>query len=269
MVYRDLNAENGNVTFWDEIAPVHYKSYNVEKLLNGGHLLDEIQVSELGSLTGKSILHLQCHIGTDSLSMARLGASVVGIDYSKESINIAEALNEKLKLDAKFIYCNIYEIEKYINQTFDIVYTSQGVLCWLSDINEWARIVARFLDQNGFFYIMETHPLLYPLNDSGKTPLTVERSYFHNREPTKWDDDWPDYSDPNYIPESPTFEWQWSISDIINSLISKGLKIDFIHEYKKLFYKAHADMKKSEDGWWYLPKDKDLIPLMFTLKASK
>jgi SAM-dependent methyltransferase len=263
------DAENSNRLLWNELAPVHLRSYNIDKLIRGGHLLDEIQTSEVGDVTGKTMLHLQCHIGTDSLSWVRLGASVTGVDLSDRSIEIANKLKSELSLNAHFINCNVYDLPQQLDQTFDIVYTSQGVLCWLRDLQLWARLVFKYLKPDGFFYIMESHPFLHVFDDSGTRELNVKNSYFHKNEPDKWLDDTPDYSDENYVTDKPSYEWQWAMSDIINSLLFAGLRIEFVNEYDRIFYKAHPDMKQSNDGWWYLPKNKRGIPLMFTLKARK
>lgn len=269
MSNRDKIAENNNKKLWNELAPVHYESYNIDKLRRGQHLLDEIQMSEIGDVTGKSLLHLQCHIGTDSLSFVRLGASVTGVDISDRSIELAEKLKAELNLDAKFINCNVYDLPQYSDQKYDIVYTSQGVLCWLSDLKLWANLIAKYLEPNGFFYIMESHPFLHVFDDSGSPELDAKYSYFHKAEPDKWVDESPDYSDENYISDTPSYEWQWSLSDIVNSLVQAGLRISFVNEYDKIFYKAHPDMIRASDGWWYLPEKKRKIPLMFTLKAHK
>jgi SAM-dependent methyltransferase len=266
---RHKEAEDGNRLQWDEVAPVHLKSYKIDNLLQGGHLLDEIQTSEVGDVRGKSMLHLQCHIGTDSLSWARLGASVTGVDFSERSIEIAEKLKSDLSLDADFISCNVYELPQHLNEAFDIVYTSQGVLCWLSDLRLWAEVISKYLKPDGFFYIMESHPFLNIFDDSGGEELKVKYSYFHRDEPVEWPGGSPDYSNENYVVERPSYEWQWAMSDVVNALLSAGLRIEFVNEYDKIFYKALPDMRRAADGWWYLPENKREIPLMFTLKARK
>jgi len=117
--------------------------------------------------------------------------------------------------------------------------------------------------------MMETHPVKYIFNDMEKGKLDVVYPYFHQEEPSKWDDDWPDYSDNSYIPQTPSYEWIWSMGDILNSLINAGLKIEFLNEYDKLFYKGLPDMERDEDGWWVLPEHRKKIPLTFTIKATK
>lgn len=130
-------AEIANQVFWDEMAPIHYKSYDIEKLKQRKSLIDEIQKKEMGEVKDKSLLHLQCHIGTDSLSWALEGAQVTGVDFSRESIKIANELKRALGLKAQFIESNIYDLSDNLKEKFDIVYTSQGVLSWLKDIKEW------------------------------------------------------------------------------------------------------------------------------------
>lgn len=116
---------------------------------------------------------------------------------------------------------------------------------------------------------MEIHPLVY-IFDSGKHgELKIKYSYFPGEEPTLWDDDSPDYSEREYIPKNPTYDWTWPLGEILTSLIEAGLKIEFLHEYDKLFYKEFPDMVQDEEGWWYLPEYKGKIPLTFTLKAKK
>ena len=158
-------AEISNQAFWDEIAPVHYKSYDIEKLKQGKSLIDEIQKKEMGDVKDKSLLHLQCHIGTDSLSWALEGAQVTGVDFSRESIKIADELKRALGLETRFIESNIYDLPNTLKEKFDIVYTSQGVLTWLKDIKEWGKLISHYLKHGGIFYIMETHPLLYIFGD--------------------------------------------------------------------------------------------------------
>jgi len=262
-------AEIANQAFWDEIAPVHYKSYDIEKLKQGKSLIDSIQKKEMRNVKNKSLLHLQCHIGTDSLSWALEGAQVTGIDFSRESIKIANELKRVLGLKARFIESNIYDLPNILKEKFDIVYTSQGALNWLKDIKEWGKIISHYLKPGGIFYIMETHPLIYIFDNDKQGELKIKESYFPGEKPTLWDDDSPDYSDREYIPKNPTYEWTWPLSKIVASLIEAGLKIEFLHEYDKLFYKGFPDMVQDEEGWWYLPKYKGMLPLTFTLRAKK
>jgi SAM-dependent methyltransferase len=261
--------EDANLKMWDELAPVHYRSYGLDRLRQGQTLLDEIQLAEVGDVRGKSLLHLQCHIGSDTLSWAQRGAIVTGVDFSEKSIALARKLAEELKIDADFICCSIYDMEKYLDKQFDIVYTGQGVLCWLKDIREWARLIAKYLKPGGLFYIMESHPIRSIFNDVKSGALEIIHPYFHSDQPTKWDDEKPDYSDQTFVYSKPSYEWTWTLSDIINSLISAGLTIESLNEYDKAFDQNFPDMVKSNDGWWHYPKYRGKFPLIFTLRAKK
>lgn len=262
-------AEIVNQAFWDEIAPIHYKSYDIKKLKQGKSLIDEIQKKEIGSIKDKSLLHLQCHIGTDSLSWALEGAQVTGVDFSRESIKIANELKRALGLKTRFIKSNIYDLPDTLKEKFNIVYTSQGVLTWLKDIKEWGKIISHYLKPDGIFYMMETHPLFYIFDDDKREELKIKYPYFPGKGPTFWNDDTPDYSNEKYIPKNPTYDWTWPLGEIVTSLIEAGLKIEFLHEYDRLFYKGLSDMVKDEEGWWYFPKYKGMLPLTFTLRVKK
>ncbi|MBU0519521.1 class I SAM-dependent methyltransferase [bacterium] len=256
-----------NKKYWDELAKIHYNSYHLDKLRKGGISLDSIQTEELGDISNKKLLHLQCHIGSDSLSLVRLGAEVTAIDLSPKSIEYAIRLSKELGLPARFIECELYDAPQHVQEQFDIVYISQGAICWLHDLAAWAKLIFDFLNPGGFLYIMDTHPVLYSLEEKqGK--LDFEYSYFHNEEPLQTGGE-PDYADASFVSENPTYEWIWPISDILNALIAAGLRIEFFNEYDRIFYKALDSMVQDEDGWWVLPNHRGKIPLTFTLKAFK
>jgi len=262
-----INFEESNKALWDELTDVHIKSYGVDKFLNGQSTLDEIQLRDLGNVRGKTMLHLQCHFGLDTLSWAREGAVVTGVDFVEKAIDYANKLKEKAGLNARFICSNIYDLEKSLNEQFDIVYTSQGVLCWLKDLKEWARLIHRFLKPGGTFYIMETHPIANIFDYRQKGMNIGTQPYFHNTEPIICEDN--DYSDPTHVNKNPSYEWNWSLSDIFNALIDAGLTIESFHEYGKCFFKAFPDMVKIDDYWWVLPGYEDKMPMTFTIRAGK
>lgn len=262
-------AEKSNQQLWDELTPVHVKSYNsINTLKKGGVAVSEIERRELGEVNGKTLLHLQCHIGTDSLSWARLGAKVTGIDFSEQSIAYANQLKKELELEATFLQSNVYHLRENLQGEFDIVYTSKGVLCWLRDLDEWGRIVAHFLKPGGTFYLMESHPVCNIFNYDKPGDLEIIYPYFHSAEPIV-EDNVSDYEDHTYIRKNASYEWFWSVSDILNALIKAGLTIEMFNEYDKLFYRAFPDIVEDDDGWFYLPKYVKKVPLMFTLKARK
>jgi ubiquinone/menaquinone biosynthesis C-methylase UbiE len=261
----DLDIEQLNQRHWDELAPVHLKSYDLQKLFSKESLLNDIERNELGDIKDKRILHLQCHIGKESISLALEGADVTAVDFSSKSIEIAKDLVSIIGVNVHFIHSNIYDLTKVLNTKFDIIYTSKGVLQWLNDLNKWANIIYCLLSDNGFFYIQEIHPIKYLFDPS------IENHFEINCQ----DEELPikqinfDYSNKNYLPINPAYEYRWSLGEIISAIAEAGLKIEFVNEINKLFYNGHPGMIKDMNGWWYLPKYKNKVPLTFSLKAIK
>jgi len=266
--YKD--AEDNNRALWDEIAPVHFNAYReVEILRKGGIALDELELQEIGDVTGKSLLHLQCHIGTDTLSWARLGAIVTGVDFSPRSLAFARQLQRELGLDATFVQSNIYDLPDILDGRFDIVYTSRGVLCWLRDLNAWAQIIARYLKPGGIFYIMESHPFLNVFEETEPGRPSIVYPYFHRSEPTLWDDQDGDYADASYVAQHPSYEWDWSLGDILGALLKADLVVESFAEHDRLFFQRFPSMVEVAPGWFRLPPPADGVPLVFTLRARK
>ncbi len=259
-----------NRDLWNEITPIHAQSdfYDVEGFKNGkSRMLYPIEIEEMGDVRGKSLLHLQCHFGLDTLSWARLGAKATGVDFSDKAIDLARSLGKELGIEADFICCNIYDLPENLSSKFDIVYTSAGVLCWLSDLKRWADVIAHFLKPGGFFYILEGHPFNYVLDDSpDTTEPKIKYSYFSTPEPVAWEPEG-DYADPEAVVTHGSYESQHDLGEIINSLISSGLRIEYLHEFPVIYYKKWPFMEQDDNGLWRIKGDK--IPLIFTLKATK
>jgi ubiquinone/menaquinone biosynthesis C-methylase UbiE len=263
-------AEKCNQELWDEIAPIHAKAYKeVDILKEGGIVLDEIELREIGEVEGKTLLHLQCHIGTDTLSWARQGATVTGVDFSEKSLACARQLQQELQLDATFVHANVYDLRTVLDDQFDIVYTSRGVLCWLRDLEEWARIIAHFLKPGGIFYMMEAHPICNVFDEAKPGELAIVHPYFHTPQPTLWADPSPDYADESYIPQHPSYEWNWSLSDILNALLKAGLLLESFNEYDRLFFKCFPGMVNCSERWYCFPQYARKLPLLFTVRARK
>jgi SAM-dependent methyltransferase len=263
------HAEQTNQALWDELAPVHARAYEEVALLRkGGIALDEIELQEIGEVHDKTLLHLQCHIGTDTLSWARQGAVVTGVDFSAQSIAYAQQLQAELQLPATFVQSNVYDLRTVLEGQFDIVYTSRGVLCWLRDLEEWGHIIAHFLRPGGIFYLMESHPFAHVMEGTVTGELAITYPYFHSPEPTRWEGEG-DYADESYMTQNPSYEWQWSMGEILNALIGAGLQIEFLNEYDRLFFKLYPDMVEGPDRWYRLPTVAGKLPLTFTLRARK
>ena len=260
-------ARDGNRAMWDEITPVHLNSYGVERFLAGERWLPHKILEEVGNVEGMSLLHLQCHFGLDSLAWVRKGADVTGVDFSEKAIKAARDLSQRASLPAAFIQSDIYDLPQNLSGQFDIIFTSIGVLCWLKDLSTWAKIIAHFLKPGGFFYIMDGHPLLNTFDEEGK--WRFELPYFHQEQPFVWDDEGSDYMDPNYIVKNPSFEWQWTVSDIINAVIGAELLLDFFHEFSALEDPVYPGMLQREDGLYTFSDMPIELPILFSMKAHK
>lgn len=267
----DKKYMNVNQKLWDEKTKVHVNSefYNIDKFKKGATTLKDIELSELGDVKNKSLLHLQCHFGLDTLSWARLGAKVTGVDFSEEAICYAKRLSQDINIPAKFICSNIYDLPGVMSDEYDIVFTSYGVLCWLPDLKKWANVISNFLKKGGIFYIVEGHPINNIFDNERETKkLKAKYSYFHSKDPMRWEAEGT-YADRNAVITNPSFEWTHCMSDIINSLITAGLTIEFIHEFPYSSYDHYSFMDKNDNGWWYLENVEAKIPLTFSLCAKK
>jgi 2-polyprenyl-3-methyl-5-hydroxy-6-metoxy-1,4-benzoquinol methylase len=267
--YFDANKE-----LWDEFAKLHYETesegYDVKSFLEGQSTLKSYELKEMGNVKGKSLLHLQCHFGLDTLSWAREGAIVTGIDISSEGIRIAKLLAEQARLEANFIESNLYDLPEKLTGKFDIVYTSIGVLCWLNDLKEWGNIISDFLKPGGFFYIAEIHPFSMVFDNESKDiqELQVYFNYFYDQKPLEFIADG-SYASKDKIEPKKEYEWAHSMSDIINSLIQAGLRIEFLNEYPFTVWQHFSFSERGSDGFYYLKDQKAEVPLLFTLKAVK
>jgi SAM-dependent methyltransferase len=263
----DAQARDGNQALWDELTPVHLRSYGVERFLAGERWLPETILEEVGPVQGLSLLHLQCHFGLDTLAWARQGACVTGVDFSPAAIESARALAEQAGLPARFICSDIYDLPHNLSETFDIVFTSIGVLCWLRDLDRWAQIIAQFLKPGGVFYIMDGHPLLYTFDDEGRWQFDLP--YFHQEQPFIWQAGDPDYMDSTYITQHPSYEWQWAVSDIINAVLKAGLRLVFFDEFGALSDPVYPEMTQRADGLYTFEDMPVPLPILFSLKAHR
>lgn len=258
-----------NKKFWNERVSIHKESefYGLENFKLGKNKLHSLEREELGDVNGKSILHLQCHFGMDTLSLARLGAEVTGIDFSAEAIKEAKALNDELGFNAEFILSDIYSLPKILNKKFDIVFTSYGVLTWLPDLKMWAKVVNHFLKDDGFFYIAEIHPASMVFEDGkGVNELKVKYPYFRKTKPIEFVVKG-SYADSDAkTKDNKTYEWLYSLMDVFSSLLNAGLRIEFFHEFPFTVYPQFPFMKRGKDGYW---RTEEEIPLLFSIKAIK
>lgn len=260
-----------NLARWNETCAIHAKSsdYDLEGFLGGKNSLHKIELEGLGSVKDKSLLHLQCQFGMDTLSWARLGANVTGVDFSDKSIKLANEINGHLKLPAKFICSNIYDLPGVLDEEFDIVFTSYGVLCWLPDIEQWAKIVSKYLKKGGIFFISEFHPFLWIFDDENTSKLEYKYPYFYGKDPLHYKAEYTYTEQEKTIENIDNYNWQHTFGTIITSLIQAGLKIQEIKEYPHTYFRQFPYMEEKEKGVWTFKNEKYNLPLVFSIKAVK
>jgi SAM-dependent methyltransferase len=249
-----------NKEAWDQRTKVHVDSkfYDVEAFVNGKSSLNKVEVEQVGNVEGKTLLHLQCHFGQDTLSWARQGAKVTGVDLSTEAINQARQLNSTLGLDAKFIANDIYQFGNENTEEFDLVFTSYGVLCWLPDLSHWAKIIANSLVLGGEFHLVEFHTF----ND-----LLTGYAYFPRAEPDVEEEG--TYTENCNGEKSTMLTWPHSISEVISALIAAGLTIESFEEFPYSPYKCFDDLDYVEEQGYQLLYKGQQVPLLYSIKARK
>lgn len=253
-----------NKNLWNGKTPIHIKSsfYDVEGFKNGKTSLNFPELEALGEVKGKSILHLQCHFGLDTLSLARMGAKVTGVDMSEKAIEAARLLNSELGLDAEFICSNVYDLKNVLNKKFDIVYTSYGVICWLPELDKWAEIISHYLKSDGMFNMVEFHPVVCMFD---KNCEKIKFSYFN--EGPVIEEIKGTYADWDADIQLPSAEWSHSLAEVLTSLLKHNLKIVSFDEYPFSVYNCFSRTVKNKQGYWEIEGLEDKIPMMFAVKA--
>jgi SAM-dependent methyltransferase len=255
-----------NKATWNKKVDIHSKSdmYNMDAFKAGETSLMPYELKALGDVNEKSLLHLQCHFGQDTLSLSRLGAKCVGVDLSDEGVKLARQLNDELKQDAKFVCCNVLDSSNHISETFDIVFTSYGTIGWLPDLKPWAKMISERLKVGGIFYIVEFHPILWMYDYvDGKSIM----KYHYNRKEAIYEEYEGTYANQASKMVSKEYGWNHGLSEVVNALIEAGLQIEYLNEYDESPYDVFPDLIKQENGMYKL-KDQ-LFPMIFEIKATK
>lgn len=261
---------------WDERVAIHLgpNGYDLTDLRAGRGQLDPIVRAELPPIAGKRIAHLQCHFGADTLRLARLGATVVGLDFSPEAVAAARGLAADLSLTdrAHFIEANVYEACDAIPRPhdFDLVYVTWGALCWLPDIAAWTRIVAALLRPGGQLYLADGHPTAYVFDDECRTPDGrpgwFAPYFLRDAIPS---DDPRDYSDPGArLGNVRSYNWIHPIGRLLTNLIESGMRLDWLHEHEAVVWRMFECLVQGPDGL-YRWTDKPWLPLAFSLLATR
>ena len=257
---------NANKATWNDKVSVHAKSdmYNIEDFKKGKSSLMSYELEALGSVKGKSLLHLQCHFGQDTLSWSRLGAKCTGVDLSDEGIKLAQSLNTELNLEAEFVCCNVLNTSDFIKDIFDIVFTSYGVIGWLPDLKPWGQMIAERLKKGGTFFMAEFHPIVWMFDYLEGTPIM---KYGYMQADVIYEEYEGTYADQESKMVSKEYGWNHGLGEVVSALTEAGLHIEYLKEYDESPYDVLPDLEKTDSGM-YVTKDK-LYPLIFTLKAIK
>lgn len=265
----DANRRN-----WNERAAIHAASsmYDLNAYRDDPRHISSIVRFDrpgLGDLVGKSVLHLQCHIGTDTLSLARLGAQVTGVDQSETSIEIARRLFADTDTEGRFVTSNVYDAPSLLDRRYDFVYTGVGALNWLPDIDRWADVVNTLLAPGGQLFLREGHPVLQSLADSTDGALRIAYPYFETVEPMMFDEV-ESYTDgATTIQSTRTYEWNHGLGEVVTALLKRGLVLQRLEEHDGLEWQMFPHMVL-EDGQYKLPPEqRPLVPMMYTLVADK
>jgi len=268
---RDTNRAN-----WDDRVPIHEGAYEIDALTDPDHrstvVRDDLPALRPwlpdGSLAGLDLCHLQCHIGTDTVSLAREGARVTGVDFSPAALASAAGLAARLGLDVTWVETDVLDARAAVVGDFDVVYTSIGTICWLSDLDRWAAQVAALLRPGGVFFIRDGHPALYALDESADELVTRYR-YFPDGTAQQWDDAGT-YAGDGTVANTRTYEWPHPLSEIVNALLGAGLRLRRLDEGTTLPWRFSPRMEDTGDGSWAWPAaDRDRLPTTFTIVATR
>lgn len=255
-----------NRASWNNKVPYHLgsKMYDLEGFIAGNSSLMDIELSLLGDITGKKILHLQCHFGQDTISLSRMGAEVTGIDLSDVGIKEARNLAQQTNQNTQFICCDIYDLPLHLEEKFDLVFTSYGTIGWLPDLQKWANVIAHFLKPKGQFVFVEFHPVLWMFDDKIEK---IGYNYFNDGPIIETFSG--TYADKNAPITQEYVNWNHSTSEVLNSLIHSGLKILSFNEYDYSPYDILFNSEEVAPKKFRAKHLENKIPLTFSLVAQK
>ena len=261
MNYLDINKK-----LWNNKVDVHLDSefYDNDTFIAGANSLNSIELNLLGDLKGKSVLHLQCHFGQDTISLSRLGAQAHGIDLSDKAIDTARELADKVNTDTRFTCSDVYDLPNHLDEQFDIVYTSYGTIGWLPDLDKWAKIIQRYLKPGGKFIFVEFHPVVWMFDDDFKF---VKYRYFKS-EPIQ-ESESGTYADRESNLEQEYVTWNHGMAEVIQSLLNNGLELKSLEEFDYSPYNCFNETVEIGPKKFRIKHLEDKIPMVYALEAVK
>lgn len=269
--YRDLNRDN-----WDDRAPLHAAAadYHLDDFRTDTSFLSEVvrfDLPRLGDIRGLRGVHLQCHIGTDTLSLTRLGADMTGLDFSPASLAQARKLAEETSAVIEFVEAEVYDaVEVLGKERFDLVYTGIGALCWLPDITRWAETVAALLRPGGRLFIREGHPVLWSIDETQTDRLVIGYPYFETVAPMVFSETGTYVETDGAVANTVTHEWNHGLGEIVGALLTAGLTVTGLAEHDSVPWEAlPGRMIDDGNGEWRLAEHRERLALTYTLQARK
>jgi len=268
-------AREANLKNWDDRVPLHEAAYGLDAFDDPQHISDVVS-DDLpvlrrflpgDSLADLDLCHLQCHIGTDTISLARSGAHVTGVDFSAPALRVAAALAERVQVDATWVETDVLDARSAVTGDFDVVYTSIGTICWLQDLDRWAAQIVALLRPGGTFFIRDGHPALLALDENAEL-MTTRYSYFGDGRAQQWDDE-STYAGDGTVAHSRTYEWPHPLSEILGALLRAGLQIIHFDEGRTLPWRFSPRMVEVPRGYAWPHAERDLIPCTYTIVARK
>lgn len=257
-----------NRAMWDERVPIHVASpfYDVDGFRAGADALRPFEVEEMGDVAGRTLVHLQCHFGLDTLSWARHGATVTGLDFSEPAVAAAGALAADIGVDAEFVAADVYDaVEALRGRRFDVVYTGLGALNWLPDIGRWADVVTALLRPGGRCYLAEFHPVVAAMDDHEP----IMRFDYFATEPQVWEEPgtYADVAAPTVHNRS--VEWVHPVGEVVTALVERGLVLRFLHEHPFSLWPRFPWLEPREHRTWWVPAGRPTMPLIYSLAADR
>jgi SAM-dependent methyltransferase len=249
------------------------RTYDLDGLVADATRLSDVvafDAPHLGDLTGLDVVHLQCHIGTDTLSLARLGGRLTGLDFSPAALTVARDLAARAGANISFVESELYGVLDVLGrERFDLVYTGVGALCWLPDIRRWAEVVAALLRPGGRLYLREGHPVLWATEQTGEGRLELRYPYFERVEPSRFEEA-ASYTDGGDIAEPVSYEWNHGLGEIVQAVVDAGLTLTRLVEHDEIDWPAYPWFEPAGvKGHWRMPGDRSLVPLEYTLEARR
>eukprot|EP00435_Cladocopium_sp_Y103_P078475 s1_g2214.t1 len=265
-----------NKASWNERAPIHVNSsmhgYDLDAFKAGRSTLVNGELNAIDDVTGKELVHLQCHFGLDTLSWARAGAKVTGLDFSETAISAAQDIAAEIGVDAEFVVSNVYDAAKVLGRQYDIVYTGIGAICWLPDIDAWAQVMADLVKPGGEFYFVEFHPIEWIWDEYLKHDahsLTPGYDYFTPKQGLALHEPG-SYANRDAVTEhNDTVQWNHNLGEVVTALIKAGLRITELKEHDTTMVKVWDFLEDAGNGLYRMPADRTNLPFMYTLRAVK